>query len=368
MKVIMAAPFDAMGRYKGGIASVAGAILQAKELTDSFNVEILSFNTNRILRSKDSAGKLSMQNIKNARRLSKDLVKEIKNTKPEVLYFHSSIGFALFKDLLAIKKAKKKTNVKVVLHIHFAELDKILTRFKIINRFILKILVKYVDKIIFLSQSTRDEFVSHGIDKEKCHVVYNFSTFGVSENEMSAIMEKEKQNLQFLFMGSIDDRKGIFDILDCLKNVDFDYQLHVCGSCPSQEDKERFEERIELLGDKIVFHGYVNGEQKIELFKSADVLLLTSYGEGLPVVILEAFSAGCAVVTSKVGAIPEIVKDDNGILVDAGDKEKILEALNECNQTKNDKLKQQQKNNYEKSKEFTLEKFISDISAVITSV
>ena len=69
------------------------------------------------------------------------------------------------------------------------------------------------------------------------------------------------------------------------------------------------------MGDKITYHGYVNLEQKEALMSRADILVLPSYREGLPISILEALSNSCAVIATPVGAIPEILSSDNAVIV-----------------------------------------------------
>lgn len=60
----------------------------------------------------------------------------------------------------------------------------------------------------------------------------------------------------------------------------------------------------------------------------ADIYILPSYNEGLPIAILEAMSYTHPIISTPVGGIPEVVKDhQNGILVEPGNLEQIKEAL-----------------------------------------
>lgn len=56
-----------------------------------------------------------------------------------------------------------------------------------------------------------------------------------------------------------------------------------------------------------------------ELLRKSSVLVLPSYNEGLPMAILEGMACGKAIISTTVGAIPEVVKKENGILVQPGD-------------------------------------------------
>lgn len=80
------------------------------------------------------------------------------------------------------------------------------------------------------------------------------------------------------------------------------------------------------LSDCVTFHGFVGGGQKISLLEKAHVFILPSWNEGLPIAILEAMSYGCAIISTPVGGIPEVVKE-NGVLVHPGNKDEIAKAI-----------------------------------------
>lgn len=364
IKVTMAAPFDANGRYKGGICSLVNAFADREDLLSRFGVELVKFETCRVKREQDKESALNLKNIDNFLKIYRDLPSEIKREKTDCLYYHSSVRFALLKDLLAIRHAKKKTGIKTVLHIHFADYEKIMTGIALLDKLILRILRKYVDKIVFLSRNTMEQFVSHGISSEKCSIIYNFSTMECDKALVEERMENTSENTQFLFVGSIDRRKGIFDVLECMLDLEKDFTFHVCGGFNSVECEEKFAQYQEKLGSKLVFHGYVGGEEKKQLFLKSDVLLLPSYGEGLPVVILEAFAAASAVITTNVGAIPEIVNENSGVVIQAGNKNELEIALSKYVNGDKARLLQQQMYNYKLSAEYTIDAFVEKMSGV----
>ena len=97
------------------------------------------------------------------------------------------------------------------------------------------------------------------------------------------------------------------------------------------KNEEALEEAIrsQELADCVHFNGFVSGDRKKELLNRAEVFVLPSYHEGLPVSILEAMSYGCAIISTPVGGIPEVVRE-NGILVRPGDVEGIAAAIARC--------------------------------------
>lgn len=363
MKVLMAAPFEVKGRYQGGISSIANAIMAQADYWADNNLEIVKYETCCVERSANSDEQLSTSNLKNSVEIYSSLWREVKTVNPRILYFHSSVRLALLKDLIAIRHAKKKTGVKTIVHIHFAEYEKIMTGKKLVDHIILDILKKYIDKVIFLSKGTADEFINHGLEKSKTSVVYNFSTVEYTSEEQEYAIKSEDKTCKFLFVGSIDRRKGICDILDCLKQIQEPYEFHICGGYRDDSVKLEVKNAMRQLGLSIIEHGYVSGDEKKNIYLKSDVLVLPSYGEGLPMVIMEAYHAGCAVISTAVGAIPEVVGKDNGFVIEPGNKEQLLDAMKIL--INNHQLLQSMKReNVQEAEKFTLKKFVNNVASV----
>ena len=362
MRVLMAAPFEAKGRYKGGISSVVNNMLLHKSALDECNLEIIKFNTCAVKRAAGSDASFNKENIKNALYLYNTITDSIKENNPDILYYHSSLRYALLKDLLILRNAKINTKIKTVIHIHFADYEKIMTGNSLIDKLILSILKKYVDVIVFLSKTTMNSFLKHGIDRKKCTVIYNFNTLTLKESDISISNQNEDKTIRLLFVGTIGKRKGFFDLVKALERVDKNkYELHVCGEATDEESIELFEKCKNEMKKNLVFHGFVSGEKRDYIYKNADIMILPSYGEGLPMVILEAFSAGCAVISTNVGAIPEILKDENGTIIEPGNIDALSQAISFY--IDNPKiLFEIQKNNFQYSSKFTCEEFIYRVS------
>ena len=364
MKLMMSAPFEVNGRYKGGIASIANTIAENQELLKEYGVDFLKFETCRVQRDGSVDEAISTANLKNAFLTYRDLVSEINREKPDVLYFHTSIRTALLKDLIVARHAKKKTKVPIVLHIHYAEYNKIMTGKKLLDFSILSILKKYIDKIVFFFFFFKKEFVEHGVGSSKCEVIYNFSSISCLLEEI----KKSNVKREFVFIGSIDSRKGIFDLLDVVSSINEDFIMHICGNCRTKEEEELFNKVLAEKNDKIIYHGYVGAEKRKELFTNSDALILPSYAEGLPMVIMEALSTGCFIIATTVGAIPEIVGEKNGILISPGDKKALKDAIQEVISMKNDLLDSIKSVNYVESKKYTFNAFLKRITEVSRSV
>jgi glycosyltransferase involved in cell wall biosynthesis len=80
------------------------------------------------------------------------------------------------------------------------------------------------------------------------------------------------------------------------------------------------------LGDKVRFTGFV--EDMGSIYRSLDLLVISSLTEGIPLVVLEAMQQGIPVVSTRVGGIPEVIEDGvNGILVEPGDPHALSRAI-----------------------------------------
>lgn len=356
-------------RYTGGIHHI---IQPLRNHTSSFKengIDISFFNTERISRSMDSGGRFRLENIINACMVFRDCSKEMTKNNYDTILYASSTGFALLKDLIIADQLKRKHNVKLIFQIHCADIDVILPKDYRLDKVIFSYLVRVCDKCVFLSSALRDILIEKGYPRESAYVLYNYHNiqdYGkvIGERLNRRIGEK----MRFLFMGSFDRRKGIVDLLDALGTMDEElYYLDICGSYNSN-DKE-----LKLLIDQfclthalsVTNHGYVEGEKKNDLLLKADVCILPSYSEGLPVILLEAMAASCAIIATDVGAITEIITDGkNGIIIDPGDigalRNAILSMINNKNQ-----LRTMQENNCEMAKKFTIGAYIKELCNIL---
>jgi colanic acid/amylovoran biosynthesis glycosyltransferase len=77
--------------------------------------------------------------------------------------------------------------------------------------------------------------------------------------------------------------------------------------------------------------GWIDGKQVREEIQAARALVLPSFAEGLPVVLMEAMALRRPVITTYVAGIPELVRaGENGWLVPAGDIDALVTAIREC--------------------------------------
>lgn len=131
--------------------------------------------------------------------------------------------------------------------------------------------------------------------------------------------------LRCAYVGRLAPRKGLDEILEAMAGTRA--TLTIAGSGPD-EQRLRLRVRELKLEPRVRFAGPAFGEDKARLLSQADVLLLPSYGEGLPYALLEAMAAGVVPVVTRVGAIPDVVEAGvHGLFVAVRDARAIVSAL-----------------------------------------
>lgn len=136
-------------------------------------------------------------------------------------------------------------------------------------------------------------------------------------------------SVNVLFLGLVGERKGVFDLLPAFAAA-VEPGLPLRLTLAGNGDVARAGEVVSALGlhGNVVLAGWVDGEQKRRLLESTDLYVLPSRSENLPMSVIEAMSYGVPVISTRVGGIPELVRDGvDGILVDAGDREALAAAL-----------------------------------------
>ena len=127
-------------------------------------------------------------------------------------------------------------------------------------------------------------------------------------------------------------RKGIEVLLDAmalLRRQGIDVHLRAVGSFESPKYAAEIAARVRQLGltDHVTWTGFTRNVTD-ELLKMDLFVLPSLFGEGLPMVILEAMTAGVPIVATRVSGIPEAIRDGcDGVLVEPGDAEDLARAI-----------------------------------------
>lgn len=137
----------------------------------------------------------------------------------------------------------------------------------------------------------------------------------------------------FVCVGRLCEQKGQLLLLDALRLVldkGRDCRLVLAGD---GEMRQAIDQRVKELAleSHVSITGWISGDQVIREIALSRALVLPSFAEGLPVVLMEALALARPVITTFVAGIPELVEDGEcGWLVPAGDAESLAHAMIDC--------------------------------------
>jgi glycosyltransferase involved in cell wall biosynthesis len=148
--------------------------------------------------------------------------------------------------------------------------------------------------------------------------------------QSAAGVEREPNRL--VFAGRLVEKKGAAILLEALAGLGgIDWQLDLVGDGPLRRE---LEQRAAPLGGRVNFSGQLTSEELARTMARAAVVVVPSVPaasgdqDGLPVVLLEAMTLGCAVVASKLPGLDEALTDgETGVLVPPGDAGALRAAL-----------------------------------------
>lgn len=132
---------------------------------------------------------------------------------------------------------------------------------------------------------------------------------------LSQIPQATKVENRILFAGRLEPMKGIDTLLQACSYLHEDYQLHIVGDGSERHALQALARSLGIQ-DKVKFLGFIPVPDVYQEFAEAAIFCGLSRSEALGNVFFEAQAAGCAVVGTAIGGIPDIITDDvNGILV-----------------------------------------------------
>ena len=163
--------------------------------------------------------------------------------------------------------------------------------------------------VITISQSSREDLVALGVERERIHVVY----CGLDSGLLAPGPEAPEPTL--IYLGRLKQYKRIellFDVLDAIPEA----HLDLAGDGDHRAALEAEVER-RALAERVTFHGHVDEEEKARLLARAWVALTASSAEGWCLTVFEAAACGTPTAAMRVGGLGEAIVDgQTGVLAD----------------------------------------------------
>ncbi|WP_233223553.1 glycosyltransferase [Amycolatopsis sp. CA-128772] len=187
-----------------------------------------------------------------------------------------------------------------------------------------RILRRTSDRVVAVSPATADRLAAAGLDRP---VVIRNAVFPrppvFGRAEVRASLGVPERTPVALCLARLEPQKRHDVLLDAWAAVEGDAVLWLAGDGSLRAELER---RSEALGRRIEFLG--TREDIPDLLAAADVTVLTSDWEGLPLAVLESLAAGRPVVATDVGGIAGVLAGGGGLVVPPGDPAAAAAALN----------------------------------------
>jgi glycosyltransferase involved in cell wall biosynthesis len=310
MKILLLSP---MPPPAGGIASWTTNFIQSKQ-AKMHDVRVVD---TKIIGSR--VANLKKRNIKDeaARNIHivKELMKELKEFKPDIVHINTSCSsLGLIREFMCARLVANK-KIKLVVHCHCDV--SYMIKSKVAKIFFRK-LICLSDRVITLNKASQ-EFIYNNFNK-KGIILPNFISNELMDR-IDANASFKNNRKQCLFVGHIGKAKGcdvILEVAHLLPSFNF-----VMVGLLSEEIRQMKQP------DNVVYVGEVSQEKVIDYMKKSNIFISPSLSEGFPVAILEAMACGLPVVTTPVGAIPDMIEDQGGVMITIGDVRGFVSAIEE---------------------------------------
>lgn len=238
--------------------------------------------------------------------------------KIDIVHIHTP-DYLIFWENSMYLVISKIFNKKTIIHIHATSFPDFYKNSNRVFKILIKKILNMSDKTIILSKN-QISFYKSILDDKKIMVLNNTVDFNKYNKD---VLKNHKDIVEVVFIGGKEaKRKGIEDIIKSIQVLkDKKIKIIILGDV----DKRYISICKSKDIDKYVeFKGFVTELDKINILNKSDIYILPSYAEGLPISILEAMSAGLAVVSTFVGSIPDVIEiGENGYLINPGEYKKL---------------------------------------------
>ncbi len=243
------------------------------------------------------------------------------NRDAKIAHVHMSYRTSFYRKS-SIILLLKLFRIPIIIHLHSGEFDTFFKELSSIMQRYVKWIYSLADKTILLTNGWHTWYKNE-INVNESLVIYN----GVEDYcDKNSLPLRERENI-ILYLGRLEEKKGIYDLLYAFEKVVQaipDARLKICGDGEMAKCKKLAKDlHLDIYID---FLGWVDENEKYRLLNKSKIYILPSYFEGLPMGVLEAMSAGIAVIATDVGGTSEAIKNrENGMLIHAGSCKQIHE-------------------------------------------
>ncbi|MGB6006481.1 glycosyltransferase family 4 protein [Castellaniella sp.] len=235
-----------------------------------------------------------------------------------VVHLTTSGSLAVARDLL-ISWILRFLKINFIYHIRFGRIPEI-AEANSLEWKVMANVMKRAFTVIAIDRTTLDTI------KSRLHSVNAvFMPNCVDVGKLSLCVPNSGEERTAVFLGWVIPAKGIGELIDAWRVVDRrGWKLKIIG--PAEDAyKQRLQENLE--GYDVEFVGELPHQQAMEIVAGCGLFVLPSHSEGFPNVIAEAMAFGRPIIATKVGAIPEMLDGNCGLLIDKCNAQALAVAL-----------------------------------------
>ncbi len=304
-------------KTRGGISTLISEILKSP-LKDDFDLTYIESQAEDFGR----AGKLVLAFKAIVKFISTSMFKA-----PDLVYVHLGSNASLYRESIFILFARLMRK-KVIAHFHAGDIDTYFPKqSRIGQRYIRRALAACPD-FIAVSQESASQLRTF-VGSANISVIPNAIDTSIFVNPESESSRKNRDGpIKILFVGAMGKLKGERDLANALaiiKKSGANVKTSFLGY-----GADNLGIYCEELGvtNLIEFMGAIPMDQRIKFFNEADIFVLPTYAEAMPMSVIEAMAAGLPTISTTVGGIPELINDgEDGLLIRPGDVNALAKQI-----------------------------------------
>lgn len=309
-----------------GLANWTRNILSKQKDNSEINLRLIPFDRTVDLNEESSIFQRLISGLKDYPKLIKKAQKELKANKYDIIQVSSNGSIGMIKDFFIAKYAKKR-GVKMLIHHHFGRIPELINSKGWEGR-LLRLNLKESYGSIVMDKASYDALKQSGYDK-----IYYLPNplsekwFSQIENEKNTFVREDKT---ILFVGHVVKTKGIYELVEACDMIP-EVKVNIVGKVTESAIRElknlcKNRNNVEWLS----FLGEIPHEDVLREMAKCSIFVLPTYTEGFPNVILESMASYCPIITTSVGAIPEMLDvstDPCGVVVSPQDSYVLKNAI-----------------------------------------
>ncbi|SEM42593.1 Glycosyltransferase involved in cell wall bisynthesis [Syntrophus gentianae] len=248
-----------------------------------------------------------------------NFLKLIFSIRPDIVHIGTAHGFSYAKHAVLILIARI-LRIPVLLQLHCGVDALIPSHSPMWCRFVFFIMRQCQGIIVLSTEWLQIQPILPDIKVSFIPNAIDTSPYIVIQREMES---QSDVVVKILYLGHIGEAKGIRDLLSAVQQmrdyVKSSFTLDLVGESMKAGESDDLQAYAQLLGldGTVCFHAPEYDDAKIARMGQADIFVLPSHSEGMPITILEAMASGLPIVATRVGGIPDMISNnETGLLIE----------------------------------------------------